>query len=168
MVGGLLGEIEAARRVGRVRRVCAVGVLGVLLLAGGLLLVRPTGAGVPAPPAPTSPAVQLVLWGERHSAEDPATGLSGTVGLEGKQWGTHVGLELSHLKGPLKCSLVAVSTRGEREVVTTWTVPTAGYGVPGQPQDLIVHGGAAIPLTDLDRLEVAAEDGRTLLSIPTR
>ncbi|WP_051969193.1 hypothetical protein [Kitasatospora azatica] len=168
MHGGLLGELAVARRVRGVRRLCTLGAAGAMVLVGALLAVRlAPPAGRPAP-LPTSPAVQLVLWGEQHSAVDPRTGLAGTVGLESKQWGTHIGLDLSRLTGPLKCSLIAVSKQGERENITSWNVPAAGYGVPGHPEHLIVHGGAAIALPDLDHFEVATMGGDRLLSIPAQ
>jgi hypothetical protein len=116
------------------------------------------------------PAQALVIWGERHNGSDAKTGASGLVGLESKGWGTHVGLELRGVRGPLKCKLEAVSKTGARDTVTTWAVPNKGYGVPGQPNPLIVHGGTAIPRQDLARFEVRIDnngsDGGTLLSIP--
>jgi hypothetical protein len=83
-----------------------------------------------------------------------------------KPWGTQVTLDLSKVRGPLDCELVAVSRNGERRVVAGWLVPAAGYGVPGHPGHLILEGGTAIATNDLARLEVDVIRGRTLLSIP--
>jgi len=113
-----------------------------------------------------SPAQALIVSGERYSGSDARTGASGLVGLEAKNWGTHVGLELKGVRGPLKCRLEAVSRTGERTVVTGWRVPAKGYGVPGSPAPLITHGGTAIQHQDLDRFEVKIEGGGTLLTIP--
>ncbi|QXJ24639.1 zf-HC2 domain-containing protein [Actinomadura graeca] len=113
------------------------------------------------------PAQALVIWGERHRASNAATGASGVVGLESKGWGTHVGLELRGVKGPLKCHLEAVSRSGERSVVTGWQVPVKGYGVPGSPAPLITHGGTGIVRGDLSRFEVVVDNGGpVLLTIP--
>ncbi|MFI0452637.1 anti-sigma factor family protein [Actinomadura sp. 6N118] len=113
------------------------------------------------------PAQALVIWGERHNGSDAKTGAAGVVGLESKLWGTHVGLELRNVRGPLKCRLEAVSRTGERTVVTGWRVPNKGYGVPGSPAPLVTHGGTSIPRADLDRFEVVVEGGGgTLLTIP--
>ncbi|MFI6521692.1 hypothetical protein ACIBF1_39495 [Spirillospora sp. NPDC050679] len=113
------------------------------------------------------PAQALVIWGERHAGRDAATGASGVVSLEGKGWGTHVGLELRGVRGPLRCRLEAVSRTGERSVVTSWRVPAKGYGVPGSDAPLVTHGGTAIEAKDLARFEVKVEGGdRTLLTIP--
>ncbi|WP_433327318.1 anti-sigma factor family protein [Spirillospora sp. CA-294931] len=112
------------------------------------------------------PAQALVIWGERRTGNDSGTGASGVVGLEGKAWGTHVGLELKGVRGPLKCRLEAVSRTGERSVVTGWRVPGQGYGVPGSPKPLITHGGTSIPRNEIARFEVKVEGGGTLLTIP--
>ncbi|MGK5553589.1 anti-sigma factor family protein [Actinomadura kijaniata] len=112
------------------------------------------------------PAQALVVWGERHSGRDAARGVSGVVGLESKGWGTHVGLELRGVRGPLRCRLEAVSRTGERAVVTGWRVPDQGYGVPGSPNPLVTHGGTAISRQELARFEVRVEGGGTLLTIP--
>jgi hypothetical protein len=169
MRGGLLGELAVARRLRGLRRLGALAVIGVLALAAVPLVHRQTAAGGAAEAAPgMSPGGPAQLRGERHGAVDPHTGVSGWVGLENRPWGTAVGLELSNLPGPLRCVLVAVSTQGERAGVTSWNVPAPGYGVPGQPQPLIVQGGAAIAPPDLDHFEVDTLDGARLLSIPAR
>ncbi|MCP2340110.1 anti-sigma factor family protein [Actinomadura rupiterrae] len=115
-----------------------------------------------------SPATALVLTGEKHSASDAASGVSGTIGLEKKGWGTHVGLELRGVKGPLRCHLEAVSATGERTVVTGWKVPAKGYGVPGAPSPLVIHGGTALTRPEITRFEVRVDDQQstTLLTIP--
>ncbi len=69
--------------------------------------------------------------------------------MEKKAWGTHSVLELKNVKGPLKCSLIAVGKNGERETVTTWSVPKWGYGIENATTEqaknpLYVHGGAAM------------------------
>ena len=54
--------------------------------------------------------------------------------MEPKAWGTHTVLELKNVKGPQKCSLIAVSKTGEEEVVTSWSVPKWGYGIEDSPR----------------------------------
>ena len=47
-----------------------------------------------------------------------------------------------------------------------WRVPPKGYGVPGSPASLQVHGGTAVDRADLARFDVRVEGSdRTLLSI---
>jgi hypothetical protein len=134
---------------------------GVVLIAGGIA----TGVAT-APQHSSPPASAVVLTGQRHSATDPGTGVAGTVGLVAKTWGTQVTLDLSKVRGPLECELVAVSRTGERRVVVGWLVPAAGYGVPGHPGHLVLVGGTSIPQKDLARVDVDVVNSRTLLSIP--
>ncbi|RFS83052.1 zf-HC2 domain-containing protein [Actinomadura spongiicola] len=124
------------------------------------------GDGLPARGHGHGPAQALVVSGERHTGSDARTGVNGLVGLSSVGWGTHVGLELKGVRGPLRCRLEAVSRTGERTVVTAWQVPVKGYGVPGSPEPLITHGGTPIQRKDLDRFEVRIEGGGTLLTIP--
>jgi anti-sigma factor RsiW len=161
---------RAARRARRGTYVIGAAAATVLLAAGVTVGSTLSGSDTPGTPGHAghgSPAQALVIWGERHSASDGATGASGVVGLESKGWGTHVGLELRGVRGPLRCRLEAVSTTGERSVVTGWAVPPKGYGVPGSQAPLITHGGTAIPHDRLDRFEVVIEgSGNRLLTIP--
>jgi hypothetical protein len=106
------------------------------------------------------------VTGEKHSATDSVTGVTGTVGLVAKAWGTQITLDLARVRGPLDCQLVAVSAAGERRVVTGWFVPAPGDGVPGHPAHLLVQGGTAIPKGSLSVLEVDVVHGPTLLRIP--
>jgi hypothetical protein len=111
-------------------------------------------------------AADLLRSGEARSATDPRTGVVGTIAMESRGWGTNVALDLGNVHGPLTCRLVAVARTGGRHVVTEWAVPPKGYGVPGSPAHLKVHGGTAITRADLVRFEVEANDGRTLLRLP--
>ena len=86
--------------------------------------------------------------------------------METKGWGTHIALDLTHVKGPLTCRLVAVSKVGAAHVMTEWAVPPTGYGEPGAPDHLQVHGGTSLQRSDLRRFEVRDQSGATLLTIP--
>jgi hypothetical protein len=106
-----------------------------------------------------------VMIGQQHQASNPATGVTGTVGLVAKAWGTQVTLDLADVHGPLECQLIAISKTGEQKVVTGWFVPAPGDGVPGHPAHLLVQGGTAIPIDNLARFEVTVVRGPTLLTI---
>ncbi len=124
-------------------------------------------AGVAATSGPAQPAVTTpVLAGQRHTATDPASGVTGTVGLVPKTWGTQVVLDLAGVHGPAECQLIAVSKDGQQKVVTGWLVPAPGDGVPGHQAHLLIEGGTAIPLSSLDRFEVTVVHGATLVTIP--
>lgn len=166
-VAGLLRRRKAAARRQR-RGTAVIGLAaGVALLAGGAAAgaaVADRGAfsghhhgDVPA---------DLLVWGETRGATDPRTGVAGILAMEKKAWGTHIALDLSHIRGPRTCELVAYSTSGVPHVMTEWTVPATGYGEPGAPDHLQVHGGTALRRSDLGRFEVRDQSGGTLLTIP--
>ncbi|GII85132.1 RNA polymerase subunit sigma [Sphaerisporangium siamense] len=157
----------AGRRAGLTRYAGGLAAAAALVLGG--VAAGATVAGGPS-------------FGPGHSPHGPAEayykagvpipgrpggvpGVSGGLVLEGKDWGTHVALELRGLKGPLECTLVAVTGKGERRVVTGWAVPEKGYGIPGSPEPLYVHGGSAVPPDRIDRFEVTASTGATLLTV---
>jgi Putative zinc-finger len=152
-------RVVAQRR--RTRWQAALGAAaGIALIAGGI------GIGVATNTSGGSSGSTVTVTGQLHSATDALTGAAGTVGLVSKPWGTQITLDLSKVRGPLECELVAVSTTGERRVVMGWLVPAAGYGVPDHPAHLIIEGGTSIPMADLANLTVDIVNGRTLLTIP--
>jgi len=155
----LLSRRAAASRR-RVRWTVAVGAAACVAALGGGL-----AAGFAVAPNNPPPGT-AVLAGQLHSATNPQTGVTGTVGLVTKAWGTYVSLDLADVRGPLECELIAVSKTGERRVVTGWVVGVPGDGVPGHPAHLLVQGGTAISVANLARFDVIVVNGKTLLSIP--
>jgi putative zinc finger protein len=155
----LLSRRAAASRR-RVRWTVAVGAAACLAALGGGL-----AAGFAVAPSNPPPGT-AVLAGQLHSATNPQNGVTGTVGLVTKTWGTYVSLDLADVRGPLECELIAVSKTGERRVVTGWVVGVPGDGVPGHPAHLLVQGGTAISVANLARFDVIVVNGKTLLSIP--
>jgi hypothetical protein len=131
----------------------------VAALGGGL------GIGFAAAPGGPAPGT-VVMAGAQHSAANAQTGVTGTVGLLHKAWGTYVTLDLAGVRGPLDCELIAVAKTGERRVVTGWHVGVPGDGVAGHPAHLLVAGGTAIPLASLASFDVIVVNGPTLVSIP--
>ncbi|MEV4946132.1 zf-HC2 domain-containing protein [Streptomyces sp. NPDC053755] len=172
----LMDEVGAKRARSRRRAFFLVAAAAVLVVGGPAVAVVATSDGTrdnrAVEPHPTSPAEDAFFhhMEEKVQATDPTTKVSAAVGLEKKGWGTHTVLELKNVKGPLKCRLVAVSTSGEEEIVTSWAVPTWGYGIPGAPTEaarnpLYVHGGAAMNRDDIDRFEVRTFDGERLVEV---
>ena len=153
---------RAARQRHRRRWQVALGAAaGIVLIGGGIglgIAAAPEHAGTLAP--------ALALTGQLHSATDPGTGVAGTVGLVAKAWGTQVTLDLSKVRGPAECELIAVSRTGQRRVVMGWLVAAPGDGVPGHPAHLVIRGATSIPRNDLARVDVDVVNGRTLVSIP--
>jgi hypothetical protein len=155
-VASLLSRRGLARRRQARQRLTLAAAACVVLLGGGV------AAGIAAAPQ----QAVLALNGQLHSATNARTGVTGTVGLVSKPFGTLVTLELSHVRGPLECQLVAVSKTGERRIVVGWQVPPTGYGVPGHPADLLIPGATSIMAQDLARIEVDVVHGGTLVTIP--
>jgi hypothetical protein len=154
----LLRKRAAASRR-RVRWQIAVAAAACVAALGVGLGIGLTTGSQPAPGV-------IAMTGQQHTATDPATGVTGTVGLVAHAWGTQVTLDLAGVHGPVECQLIAVSKTGEQKVVTGWFVPAPGDGVPGHPAHLLVQGGTAIELGNLTRFEVTVVNGRTLLTIP--
>ncbi|NGO72257.1 hypothetical protein G5C65_28690, partial [Streptomyces sp. SB3404] len=117
-----------------------------------------------APDRPRAGAArQLYEQGEKFGARDARTQARATVSLEPVPWGTRVSLKLGRVAGPQRCELVAVGRDGERQTVTTWAVPDAGYGGTGGAG--YYSGGAAFSRGEIARFEVVTLDGRRLVTI---
>lgn len=155
---------ERARRFGI--GIAAAAAAAVLLVAGvglGGGFESSTEAGH------MSPAGELLVAGDRHPATgyvQGPDGVQGYLGLDSKGWGSHIGLELKGVRGPLRCNLIAVGKDGTSEVMGTWSVPESGYGVPENTKPLIFHGGTSMNKDAIDHFEVRTVEGRTLLTIP--
>jgi hypothetical protein len=160
----LVRRAAAERRRRRLHRTVMAAAACVLVAAGVFLAVNSV-TGSPNPDSIHGPARQLLMTGDTHSVTDPATGTAAVVGLEDKGWGTHVALELKGVKGPLQCRLMAVGDDGRSEVVASWGVPEKGYGVPGSPDPLLLHGGTSLPQSELNHFTIQTFDGRTLATV---
>ncbi|MEU6710352.1 zf-HC2 domain-containing protein [Nonomuraea sp. NPDC046802] len=142
----------------------------ITLVAGGLTIgTQLSGGGAPQVAAQghghdMGPAEQFYADGKPIDGKG-IDGVTGGLVVESKGWGTHAALKLAGVKGPLECELVSVSKSGDRRIMTGWSVPPAGYGVPGSPDPLYMHGGSATPLKDVDHFEVVTSAGKKLLTI---
>ncbi|MGW7055334.1 anti-sigma factor family protein [Streptomyces sp. NPDC054887] len=174
----LTDEVAAGRARRRRRGLYLVAAAAALVIGGPTIAVVAMSGGddggrhVAGEPHPTSPAEDAFFnhMEEKIVATDAATKVSATVGMEKKAWGTHTVLELKNVKGPLKCSLIAVSKDGEEETVTSWAVPKWGYGIPDSTHKmaknpLYVHGGAAMNRSEIDHFEVRTFDGKRLVEV---
>ncbi|MGW0663938.1 anti-sigma factor family protein [Streptodolium elevatio] len=164
-----LGARRSARE--RARRVgigIAAAAAAVVLLVAGIGI----GGGFESSSSEArhmSPAGELLVAGERHPAKgfvQGPDGVQGYLGVDSKGWGSHIGLELRGLRGPLRCNLIAVGKDGTSEVMGTWSVPASGYGVPESEKPLVFHGGTSMGKEAIDRFEVRTVEGRMLLAIP--
>ncbi|GGR79036.1 RNA polymerase subunit sigma [Streptomyces aureoverticillatus] len=176
----LVDEVAAKRAQRRRRGMYLVAAAAALIIGGPLAVLAVNdddgGGGTKdvagGDPHPTSPAEDAFFnhMDDKIAATDPRTKVTATVGTEKKAWGTHTVLELKNVKGPLKCSLIAVGKDGKKETVTTWSVPKWGYGIKDSPHQaaqnpLYVHGGAAFDRNDIDHFEVRTFDGDRLVEV---
>ncbi|MEU6377001.1 zf-HC2 domain-containing protein [Streptomyces sp. NPDC046909] len=175
LVNKLVDEVAERRAQKRRRAFYMVAAAAALIIGGPLVAVASTGddsgGNVSAHTTSSSPAKDAFdTMTDKVTATDPSTDVSATVAVEKKAWGTHAVLELSNVKGPEKCSLIAVGKNGERETVTSWSVPTWGYGIPNAKteqakQPLYVHGGAAFAPNEIDHFEVLTFEGKKLVEV---
>ncbi|MYW64757.1 RNA polymerase subunit sigma [Streptomyces sp. SID8379] len=169
----LVDEVARTRTRKRRRGLYLVAAAAALIIGGPLTVMAATddGGGGNVAAHSTSPAKDAFAHiTDKVKATDATTNVSATVGMEKKAWGTHTVLELKNVKGPLKCSLVAVGKNGERETVTTWAVPKWGYGIESSTHEdarypLYVHGGAAFTRDQIDHFEVETLDGKRLVEV---
>ncbi|MEV7600842.1 zf-HC2 domain-containing protein [Kitasatospora sp. NPDC089797] len=158
LLGRLVAEVTAGRRRGRLRRL-ALALAATAMVAAGPAVTAAVIA------ADSTPAVVAVA--EQYSATDPTTGAKATVGIDPRTWGSRISLNLSGVQGPLTCRLVAVSHTGQRQTVTTWSVPVQGYGEPDDGGTLHTAGGAALQPGDIDHFEVRVQNtGALLVAVP--
>ncbi|MCZ4122241.1 zf-HC2 domain-containing protein [Streptomyces sp. H39-S7] len=175
LLGRLLDEVAAVRATTRRRRMVLVAAAAVLIVGGPLLAVQVASGDrgrTVAEEEYSGPeaAFRLIPAADKVTATDPATKVTATIGVRKKAWGSDVVLELGHLKGPLRCSLVAVGRNGDQQTVTTWAIGPWGYGNPDSPHEsarapLYLHGGAALQPAEIDHYEVRTLDGSTLVNV---
>ncbi|WP_433337230.1 anti-sigma factor family protein [Spirillospora sp. CA-294931] len=159
--------IDRRRRTARAMLGAAAGIVLMCGAAGAGFTLAADRADPPGVGSRTGPEAG-VKAAHRVSGDDPGTGVAGTVGMEPKAWGSRVGLELSRVRGPLECQLVAIDRKGRPHAVAGWSVPAKGYGQPGSPAPLAIQGATALRPAEIVRFEVRAiGDDRTLLTLPT-
>jgi hypothetical protein len=173
----LVDEISERRAPKRRRSFFLVAAAAALIIGGPLTVLAATGGdggstGVQAGSTKSASSAKDAFdtLAQRVSATDAATKVSATVAMGERPWGTEVGVELKNVKGPEKCSLIAVGKNGERETVSSWSVPEWGYGLPGAKTEqaknpLYVSGGAAFKTNEIDHFEVMTFDGKKLVQV---
>jgi anti-sigma factor RsiW len=144
------GSDLAAQRRHKTRRRQLAGAAGVLvaasvaaavLVAGPSPEVAPLGRG-------TSPVVA--------TASSPHSPVSARFVLRARSGGTRVSVSLHGVGSHQRCSLVAVSASGRREVAATWVASYSGSAT--------VEGTTSLAIADIARLQVVRPDGTALAS----
>ncbi|MFE9772876.1 zf-HC2 domain-containing protein [Streptomyces sp. NPDC005931] len=178
VVEKLVDEVAERRARKRRRNFYMVAAAGALIVSGPFVAVATSGGGDGGKSGggteqtlsanPAKDAFDRIS--DKITATDPGTKVSATVALQKKDWGTGTVVQLQNVKGPEKCSLIAVGKNGERETVTSWSVPEWGYGLPNAKteqakQPLYVQGGAAFEPNEIDHFEVMTFDGKLLVEV---
>jgi len=182
----LVGRERRRTRYRQVVSIAAAIVLTATLMLSGIWIIgdgqqTPYSDGVAMPePSPSVPVhgfpgpgiggPDLPEGAERFSAIDEDSGVRADLVLEAAAWGTQVSFALSNLRGPMQCRLVVMRVSGTTEILSTWSVPTAGYGTKEQPMPLLLQAATAAPRDDIDRVQVQAVDkhgvARALVTVP--
>jgi hypothetical protein len=157
----LLAEVGAHRARRRRRTRQALMAVAVLVVGGPVLAVTASRHADGPDGGPSANTVAA-----RHAAGDPVTGAHASIRLTATSWGSTVDLELTGVRGPDHCHLVAVGRNGSRETVSTWSVPAGGYDASGGRRPLDVNGASGFQPTDIRRFDVLTSAGRLLVSVP--
>ncbi|GAA5064603.1 anti-sigma factor family protein [Streptomyces similanensis] len=173
LVEKLVDEVSERRARKRRTTFYLVAAAAALIIGGPLTVYAVGGAdggtgSATVAAAPAKAAFQAMT--DKVTATDPVTHATATVALEKKDWGTNAVLELKNVTGPERCSLIAVGKNGERETITSWSVPNWGYGLPNARTEeakspLYVRGGAAFEPGQIDHFEVMTFDGQKVVQV---
>ncbi|SDY45844.1 Putative zinc-finger [Micromonospora pattaloongensis] len=193
MLDRMIRVVGEDRRHARSRRVLAIaaGVVAAAMISGASLFAGSqwfgeAPANVTAQPEPTAPSARPPAWpnglniggpelavpegAEQFTGIDKSSGVRADLVLEAAAWGTQMSFALSKLPGPLQCRLVVIRASGTAEVLSSWSVPAAGYGTDQQPMPLLLQAATAAPRDDIDRVQVQAVDeqgvARALVTVP--
>ncbi|WP_371671108.1 zf-HC2 domain-containing protein [Streptomyces sp. NBC_00289] len=169
----LVDEVSERRAHKRRRGFYLVAAAAALIIGGPLTVMAASGGDSDSGTNEAAPPAAQQLFNslpDKATATDSSTKVTGTVAMAEKDWGTQAVLQLKNVKGPLKCSLIAVGKNGERETVSSWSVPNWGYGLPDATKEeaknpLYIGGGAAFKPGEIDHFEVMTFPGKQLVEI---
>ncbi|MFJ5030840.1 anti-sigma factor family protein [Streptomyces sp. NPDC088560] len=171
LVERLVDEVAEKRAQKRRRSFYMIAAAAALIIAGPLAAVAANSGGSGGGQVTASSAqTTFSAMADKQSATDASSGASATIGTEQKDWGTQAVLELKNVKGPLKCSLVAVAKNGQRVTMSSWSVPDWGYGIPDAKTEeskkpLYIGGATAFKPNEIDHFEVVTFDGKKLVQV---
>jgi hypothetical protein len=184
---GLMEEAAVKRRRRRRIGILAGAAAAAAVIAGPLvtLAVRPADAVAPAslaapstkqpPPATIVPATSTAPpatgtssqpgGGQTYGRGSGGSAVSALVTVSPVEWGSRVELELRGIVGPVNCQLVAIPAAGDERVVSSWSVPPKGFGIPGSPEPLRLQGSISLAMDKISRFEVRGDDGTVLVVV---
>lgn len=175
LVEKLVDEVSERRAVKRRRSFFLVAAAAALIIGGPLGVMAATGGDsgsskTPAVASANTAKDAFQTLSTKKTATDASTKVTGTVATAKKLWGTETVLQLSNVTGDERCSLIAVGKNGERETVSSWSVPAPGYGLPNGTTEqsrnpLYVQGGSSFSPDEVASYEVVTFGGKKLLEI---
>ncbi|WP_055546396.1 zf-HC2 domain-containing protein [Streptomyces sp. NBRC 110028] len=172
LLNRMVGEVAAARSKRKRRGLYLVAAAAALIVGGPLGTMAATSGSDSKAPVAASPTDSALFakMPMKMEGTDPTTKVSAAVALQDKMWGVDAVLRLKNVKGPLNCSLVAISKDGHEQTMMTWAVPKWGYGIENSTEEIAkkplwAHGGAGMKSDDIDRFEVRTSDGKRLVSV---
>ncbi|MEU9990221.1 zf-HC2 domain-containing protein [Streptomyces sp. NPDC048045] len=168
----LVDEVAERRAMKRRKGFYLVAAAAALIIGGPIAVMAASGgnSGQTATPLAATAQTTFDQLPTKVSGTDSTTGASATVAMGEKNWGTSTVLQLKGVKGPLKCSLVAVAKNGERQTLGSWSVPKWGYGLADAKTEeaknpLYIGGGTALKPSEIDKFQVVTFDGKTLVEV---
>jgi hypothetical protein len=173
LVERLVDDVGERRAMKRRRSFYMIAAAAALIIAGPLAVIAANGgdnSGQKGTVAAATAKDTFETLSDKVTATDKSTKVTATVAMTKKDWGTLGVVELSNVKGPLKCSLIAVGKNGERETMSSWSVPAWGYGIANATKaeakaPLYAQGGAALTPNEIDHFEVMTFDGKKLVEV---
>lgn len=171
LVERLVDDVGDRRAQKRRRSFYMIAAAAALIIAGPLAVIAANGGNSSGDtPAVATAKTTFDTLSDKVSATDKSTKVTATVAMSKKDWGTLGVVELKNVKGPLKCSLIAVGKNGERETMSSWSVPAWGYGIANATKaeakaPLYAQGGAALTPNEIDHFEVMTFDGKRLVEV---
>ncbi|MGW6218136.1 hypothetical protein [Streptomyces sp. NPDC055109] len=156
-------QIVAKTRRGAKRRrmLLALAATAAIIAGPAIILTAQSNSSTPTIQAapPTS--------GKIYTATNPRIGVTGTTSLLSKKWGSEITLRLEGVKGPENCRLLVFDHDKTLYEIGGWTVPAPEYGVPANPDPLILRTSTELQINDIDHFEVRTSSGKNLLTIKT-
>jgi hypothetical protein len=173
LVERLVDDVGDRRAQKRRRSFYMIAAAAALIIAGPLAVIAANNgdsSGQTGSVAVGTAKTTFENLSDKVTATDASTKVTATVAMSKKDWGTLGVVELKNVKGPLKCSLIAVGKNGERETMSSWSVPAWGYGIANATKTeaknpLYAQGGAAFKPNEIDHFEVMTFDGKKLVEV---
>jgi hypothetical protein len=110
--------------------------------------------------AVTSGSHQPSVYSNSIEAENPAMKITGSLQYHATEWGSSVQVTMHNVPPGDDCMLLAVDSKGNRVVASTWWAPSSGSAT--------IDGGVAMEADEITKFDVVTATGQTLLELPVK